>query len=59
MSVLIYLKQNAGTLRVRTGTVEAQEIQKTVDFPNELGHGFKVTLDDGMWVTVRQDQVML
>ena len=48
MSVLIYLKQNAGTLRVRTGTVEAQEIQKTVDFPNELGHGFKVTLDDGM-----------
>lgn len=47
----------SGTRRGRTGTVEAQVFQKTVDYPDELAHAFHITLDDGTWVTVRRDQV--
>ena len=27
-----------------------------MDYPDELACGFHVTLDDGAWVTVKQDQ---
>jgi len=37
--------------------MEATVFQKTVDHPNEYGHGFHVALDDGTWVIVRRDQV--
>ena len=47
----------SGTHQGKTGTVEARVFQKTVDFPDEYAHGFHVTLDDGTWVSVRQDQV--
>ena len=43
----------SGTLKGRTGTVEATVFQNTVDYPDELAHGYHVTLDDGTWVTVR------
>ena len=48
----------SGTLRGQTGTVEATVFQKTVDYPDDLAHGFHVASDDGAWVTVRADQVM-
>ena len=47
----------SGSRRGLTGTVDSAVFQKTVDYPDELAHGFHVTLDDGTWVTVRQDQV--
>ena len=47
----------SGSHRGKTGTVEAQVFQKTVDYPDELHHGSHVTLDDGTWVTVRREQV--
>ena len=46
----------SGSRRGRTGTVEATVFQKTVDYPDELAYGFHFTLDDGTWVTVRQEQ---
>jgi len=49
----------SGSLRGQTGTVEAAVFQKTVDYPDEYAHGFHVTLDDGTWVMVRQDQVII
>ena len=49
----------SGTLRGRTGTVEAMVFQRTVDYPDDLARGFQVTLDDGTWVTVRRDQVKM
>lgn len=39
------------------GTVESTVFQKTVDYPDELAHGFQVALDDGTWVTVKREQV--
>ena len=47
----------SGSCAGRTGTVEATVFQKTVDYPDDLAHGFQVTLDDGTWVTVRTEQV--
>ena len=47
-----------GSLRGQAGTVEARVFQKTVD-SDEPAHGFHITLDDGTWVTVRQNQVEL
>jgi len=49
----------SGSYAGRTGTVEAKVFQKTVDYPDEYAHAFHVTLDDGSWVTVRQDEVKL
>jgi len=49
----------SGTHQGQTGTVEAQVFQKTVDFPDELAHGYHVTLDDGTWGTVKRDQVVV
>lgn len=43
--------------RQTSGTVEATVFHKTVDYPDEYSHRFQVTLDDGIWVTVWQDQV--
>ena len=40
-----------------TGTVDANVLQKSIDFPAEYTAGFRVQLDDGNWVTVRADQV--
>ena len=34
----------------RTGTVEANVFQKTVDYPDDFAHGYRVTLDDVTWV---------
>ena len=52
------IRITSGIHRGRTGTVEAQVFQKTVDYPDEMAHGFHATMDDGTWVTVRQEQVM-
>ena len=51
--VRITTGQHAG----RTGTVESNVYQKTVDFPKELANGFQVMLDTGEVVIVRWDQV--
>ena len=45
-----------GKLTVGPGPGVATVFQKTVDYPDELALGFHVTLDDGMWVTVRRDR---
>ncbi len=45
----------SGSHRGKTGTVVETVFQKTVDYPDELHHGYQVILDDGAWVTVRQD----
>ena len=47
----------SGTLRGQIGTVEAMVFQKSVDFPDDSAMAFQVSLDDGTWFTVRQDQV--
>ena len=36
----------------REGTVS----QKPVAYPDEYAHGLQVTLDGGMWVTLKRDQ---
>ena len=41
----------------RTGTVEANVFQRTVDYPEEFAMGLHLVLDDGAWITVRRDQV--
>ena len=41
----------------KTGTVEANAFQRTVDYPEEYAEGFHVVLDDGRVVTVRKAQV--
>ena len=43
----------------RLSLVDSNVFQKTLDYSDEYAHGFHVTLDDGTWVTVRQDQVDL
>jgi len=48
----------SGSHRGQTGTVEATVFQKSVDYPDELHHGYHVTPDDGTWVTVRGEQVI-
>ena len=49
----------SGRYAGRTGTVEANVFQKTVDYPDDFHHGYHVTLDDETWVTLRRDQVTL
>ena len=41
----------------RTGTIESNVFQRTVDYPDELANGFHVMLDSGELVTVRRNQV--
>ena len=50
------IRITSGSYAGRTGTVEATVFQTTVDYPDEYAHGFHVTLDDGTWVSVRQEQ---
>ena len=47
----------SGRYAGRTGTVEANVFQRTVDYPDEFAAGFHLVLDDGEWVTVRVEQV--
>ena len=47
----------SGRYAGRSGTVEANVYQRTVDYPDEYAQGFQITLDDETWVTVRWDQV--
>ena len=47
----------AGTYAGRTGTVDSNVFQRTVDHPDEFAMAFHLVLDDGTVVTVRQDQV--
>ena len=49
----------SGRYTGRTGRVEANVFQKTVDYPDEYAMGFHSTLDDGTWVTVRREQVIV
>ncbi len=42
----------------RTGIVESNVYQKTVDYPGEWSNGFQVMLDSGELVNVRCDQVV-
>ena len=39
-----------------TGIVVSLVFQRSEDYPDELTHGFHVTLDDGSWITVKRDQ---
>lgn len=48
----------SGSRRGLTGTVEATVFQKSVDYPDDYAMGFQVTLDDGTWVTEKQEQVV-
>ena len=41
----------------RTGTVESNVYQKTMDYPDEWANGYHVMLDADELVTVRWDQV--
>ena len=41
----------------RTGTVDSNVFQRTVDYPDELANGYHVMLDTEELVTVRCDQV--
>ena len=41
----------------RTGAIESNVHQRTVDYPNDHSDGFQVMLDSGVLVTVRWDQV--
>ena len=50
-----WLKEQGLSARELAELLEAP--RKTVDYPDQLAHGFHVTLDDGTWVTVRRDQV--
>ena len=43
----------------RTGTVEANVYQNTVDYPDEWSNGYHVILDTDRLVTLRWDQVTL
>lgn len=52
----IKCRGSGGKLTVGPGPGVATVFRKTVDYPDELAHGFHVTLDDGMWVTVRRDR---
>ena len=42
----------------RTGTIESNVYQKTVDYPDEWSNGYHVMLDTEVLVTVRWDQVV-
>ena len=41
----------------RTGTVDSNEHQKTVDYPDEWSNGYHVNLESDETITVRWDQV--
>jgi hypothetical protein len=47
----------SGRYAGRTGTVEANVFQRTVDYPEKFAMVHHVVLDDGEWITVRRDQV--
>ena len=47
----------SGRYAGRTGAVEANVFQRTVDYPEEYAEGFHIALDDGKVVTVKQGQV--
>ena len=49
----------SGRYAGRTGTVEANVFQRTVDFPEEYAEAFHVALDDGKVVRVKRDQVAM
>ena len=49
----------SGRYAGRTGTVEANVFQRTVDYPEEYAEGFHIALGDGKVVAVRRDQVVL
>ena len=40
------------------GTIEGRVYRESVDFPGPAAMGYSVALDDGGFVTVRQDQVV-
>ena len=40
-----------------TGSVDSKVFKRSVDYPEELGAGYHVVLDDAMVVTVRVEQV--
>ena len=48
---------NSGKYAGRTGKVESNVHQRTVDYPDELAEGFHIMLDTQGLVPVRWDQV--
>ncbi len=48
----------AGKYAGRTGTIESNVYQRTVDYPDEWANGYHVMLDTEKLVTVRWDQVV-
>ena len=49
---------SSGKYAGRSGTIESNVFQRTVDYPDELSEGFHVMLDTEELVTVRCDQVL-
>ena len=47
----------SGRYAGRTGRVEANLFQRTVDFPEDYAKGSHIALDDGKHITMRRDQV--
>lgn len=43
----------------KAATVEANVYQKSVDYPDEYGTCYHLTLADGSWATVRAQQVII
>ena len=48
----------SGKYAGRSGTVESNVFQRTLDYPDELANGYHVMLDKDDLVTVRWDQVL-
>ena len=48
----------SGTFEGSWGTVDSVVCQKSYDYPDEVEPGYQITLEDGMWVTLRWDQVV-
>ncbi len=51
------MKITTGKYTGRTGTIESNVYQRTVDYPDEWANGHHVMLDNEELVTVRWDQV--
>jgi hypothetical protein len=51
------VKITTGKYAGRTGTIESDVYQLTMDYPDEWANGHKVMLDSDDLVTVRWDQV--
>lgn len=49
----------SGRYAGKSGVVDANVFQRTVDYPDEFAAALHLVLDDGTWITVRRDQVRM